>query len=200
GVAWVPSVEDGPLYAVAPDQVFLEILDPETHRRLPDGEPGLVAVTHLNRRGMPLVRYLVGDISALTHEPCSHSGRRGEALIVSSGSAHVSRTSELLKIKGTLVNPQVIHDLVMNTPGVLEYQLVATRKVESDPLSPDRLVLRVGLDESVDAAEWARGEGEALRARVRNGIEVTPDIELADRREIYEPTRDFKARRIVDKR
>ncbi len=200
GVGWLPSVEEGPLFALAPDQVFLEILDPETHRRLPDGEPGLVAVTHLNRRGMPLVRYLVGDISALTHEPCPHSGRRGEALIVSSGSAHVSRTSELLKIKGTLVNPQIIHDLAMNTPGVLEYQVVVTRRVEGDPLSPDRLVLRVGLDEAVDAPAWAKSDGEALRARVRGGIEVTPEIELADRREIYDPSRDFKARRIVDKR
>ncbi len=200
GVSWLPSVEDGPLYAVAPDQVILEILDPETHRRLPDGEAGLVAVTHLNRRGMPLLRYLVGDISALTHEPCPVSGRCGEALIVSSGSAHVSRTSELLKIKGTLVNPQIVHDLVMNTPGVLEYQLVVTRKVESDPLSPDRLVLRVGLGEGVDGAAWTKREGEALVLRVRNGIEVTPEIEIAERREIYDPNRDFKARRIVDKR
>ena len=200
GVGWSPSTEDGPLYAGAPDQIFLEILDPDTHERLPDGEPGLVALTHLNRRGMPLLRYLLGDISALTHERCPVSGRGGEALLISSGSAHVSRTSELLKIKGTLVNPQLIHEVVMNTPGVLEYQLVVTNKVEGDPLSPDRLLLRIGLNDGVEGAEWLDTVGAELRRRVQGGTEVTPDLVLVSQTEIYDPTRDFKARRIVDQR
>jgi len=200
GVGWVPSTEEGPLYATAPDQIFLEVLDRETHERLPDGEVGLVAVTHLNRRGMPLVRYLLGDLSALTHEECPVSGRRGEGLLVSSGSAHVSRTSELLKIKGTLVNPQIIHDLVMNTPGVVEYQLVVTNAVDGDALSPDRLLLRVGLAAGADASRWLQGTGEELRTRVKGGTEVTPDVELVGLSEIYDPARDFKARRIVDQR
>jgi phenylacetate-CoA ligase len=200
GLGWTPSTEDGPLYAGAPDQIFLEVLDPDTHERLPDGEPGLVAVTHLNRRGMPLVRYLLGDISALTHERCPVSGRGGEALLISSGSAHVSRTSELLKIKGTLVNPQIIHDAVMNTSGVLEYQLVVTNKVEGDPLSADRLLLRIGLDDGVDGDQWLTGTGDDLKRRVQGGTEVTPDVELVAQSEIYDPARDFKARRIIDQR
>ncbi len=198
-IPWVPSGEDTPLYAVAPDQIFLEVLDPDTHARQPDGEPGLVALTHLNRRGMPLVRYLLGDISAISHEPCPRSGRRGEALVVSSGSAHVSRTSELLKIKGTLVNPQVIHDIVMNTACVVEYQVVVTNAVQGDPLSPDRLLLRLGLD-SEAPERWLAEAGEDLRRRVRGGTEVTPDLELVRQSEIYDPIMDFKARRIVDDR
>jgi phenylacetate-coenzyme A ligase PaaK-like adenylate-forming protein len=199
GLAWVPSTEDGPLYATAPDQIFLEILDPDTHERLPDGEAGLVAVTHLNRRGMPLVRYLLGDIAALTHEPDPHSGRRGQGLIVSSGSAHVTRTTDLLKIKGTLVNPQLIHDLVMNTPGVVEYQMVVTNAVDGDALSPDRLVLRLGLGAET-AGDWLETVGERLRQAVRGAAEVTPDLELVDQSEIYDPVREFKARRLVDRR
>ena len=31
-------------------------------RRLPDGESGMLAITHLHRRGTVLLRYLVGDI------------------------------------------------------------------------------------------------------------------------------------------
>jgi phenylacetate-coenzyme A ligase PaaK-like adenylate-forming protein len=128
------------------------------------------------------------------------SGRGGEALLISSGSAHVSRTSELLKIKGTLVNPQIIHDAVMNTPGVLEYQLVVTNKIEGDPLSADRLLLRIGLDHGVEGGQWLDGTGAELRRRVQGGTEVTPDLELVSQSEIYDPTRDFKARRIVDQR
>jgi phenylacetate-coenzyme A ligase PaaK-like adenylate-forming protein len=200
GVAWAPSTEDGPLYATAPDQIFLEILHPETHERLPDGEPGLVALTHLNRRGMPLVRYLLGDIAALTHEPDPHSGRRGQGLIVSSGSAHVTRTTDLLKIKGTLVNPQLIHDVVMNTTGVVEYQMVVTNAVDGDPLTPDRLVLRLGLAAEIDATDWTQTAGPTLQQAVRGATEVTPDLELVAQSEIYDPQREFKARRLVDRR
>ena len=134
GLPWVPCHEGGPLHAMAPDQAFLEVLDPDTYERVPDGEPGLVALTHLNRRGMPLVRYLLGDMSAISHEPCPYCGRRGESLLISAGSAHITRTKELLKIKGTLVNPQIVHDVVMNTDGVIEYQMIVTNSVEGDAL------------------------------------------------------------------
>ena len=203
GVSWAACHEGGPLHACSPDQVYLEVLDPTTHARLPDGEPGLVAITHLNRRGMPLLRYLLGDISAISNQRCERCGRGGGSLLISTGSAHVSRTSELMKVKGTLVNPQVIHDVVMSTEGVSEYQLVVTNQVADDPLSPDKLVLRVGLDPRVDAGAW-NGDGggsAALRAAVFNAIEVRPVIEVVcDLSEIYDPGKDFKARRILDQR
>lgn len=198
GLPWAPCHEGGPLHAAAPDQVFLEVLDPDTHERVPDGENGLVALTHLNRRGMPLLRYLLGDLSALSHEPCPKCGRRGESLLISAGSAHITRTKELLKIKGTLVNPQIVHDVVMNTDGVIEYQMIVANSVEGDPISPDRLVLRIGLAPELDRGSW---DGEPLRRAVHGATEVTPDIELvAELSEIYDPARDFKATRIVDAR
>jgi phenylacetate-CoA ligase len=198
GIPWAPCHEGGPLHAMAPDQVFLEVLDPETYERLPDGETGLVAITHLNRRGMPLVRYLLGDQSAVSHEPCPYCGRHGESMLITAGSAHITRTKELMKIKGTLVNPQVIHEVVMNAEGVLEYQMIVTNAVEGDPLSPDRLLLRIGLARGVKTTAW---DPEPLRRAVKNATEVTPDVELVlDVSEIYDPAREFKATRIVDQR
>jgi phenylacetate-CoA ligase len=197
GLPWMPCREGGPLHAAAPDQVFLEVLDPDTHERLPDGEAGLVALTHLNRRGMPLLRYLLGDLSAVSHARCPDCARGGESLLISAGSAHISRTKELLKIKGTLVNPQVIHDVVMNTEGVVEYQMIVANAIEGDPVSPDKLLLRIGLDPA-RTGEWS---DEELRAAVKHATEVTPEVELvAELTEIYDPARDFKATRIVDGR
>lgn len=198
GIPWAPCHEGGPLHASAPDQAFLEVLDPDTYERVPDGEPGLVALTHLNRRGMPLVRYLLGDMSAISHAPCTFCGRRGESLLISAGSAHITRTKELLKIKGTLVNPQIVHDVVMNADGVIEYQMIVTNSIEGDALSPDRLLLRIGLAPEVEAGAWTH---EALRRAVHHATEVTPDVEVVvELAEIYDPNRDFKATRIVDRR
>lgn len=201
GVGWSLCCEGGPMHAAAPDQIYLEILDPQTYERLPDGATGLLALTHLNRRGMPLLRYILGDLAALSHQRCPHCGRGGESLLMSAGSAHVTRTSDLLKIKGTLVNPQVIHDVVMNTPALMEYQMIVTTDDPLDPYSPDKLVMRVGLDTDVDRARWLAQQGVELRQRIFDATEVRPEIELvADLSEIYDPLHEFKARRVVDQR
>lgn len=201
GVGWSSCREGGPLHAVAPDQIYLETLDPQTYERLPEGESGLLAVTHLNRRGMPLVRYILGDLAALSQQRCPECGRGGQSLLISAGSAHITRTSDLLKIKGTLVNPQVIHDVVMNTPDVVEYQMVVTTADPHDPYSPDKLVLRLGLDAGVDGARWLEQQGGELRQNVFDATEVRPEIELvADLSAIYNPSHELKARRVVDQR
>jgi len=201
GLPWAPCYEGGPLHPGAPDQAFLEILDPDTLEQVPEGQAGLVALTHLNRRGMPLLRYLLGDISAITHERCGRCGRGGGSLLVSTGSAHISRTSELLKIKGTLVNPQIVHDVVMNTPGIVEYQMVVTLEDPSDPYSSDKVVLKLGLEPSLERDAWNAAEIDPLRQRLLNAAEMRPNVEiLDDLSAIYDPSKDFKARRIVDER
>ena len=57
--------------------IFHEVVDPDSGRRLPDGERGALAITHIKRRGTTLMRYLVGDIVSLEHGPCPHCGRIG---------------------------------------------------------------------------------------------------------------------------
>lgn len=195
--------EGGPLHNTAPDQIFVEVLDPDTGERLPDGERGFVTITHLNRRGMPLLRYQLGDQGVIENSRCGACGRGGQSMIVSSGSAHITRTKEILKIKGTLVNPQVIHEVVMNTPGVVEYRMVVSHKVAGDPLSPDRLLIRIGVDDADDKTPWTPdgSSTKELKGKVKQATEVTPDVELvADLSEIYDPTTEFKAQRIVDER
>jgi hypothetical protein len=83
----------------------------------------------------------------------------------------------------------------MDAPAVLEYQLIVGHTVEGDPMSEDELRLRVA------AKPDAEVDVDALRQAVRNATEVTPKVEiLADPSEIYNPTSDFKARRLIDER
>ena len=65
--------EEGDWHNPAPELLFHEVVDPDTGRRLPDGERGALALTHLDRRGTALVRYLVGDIVSLSHEPLTEA-------------------------------------------------------------------------------------------------------------------------------
>lgn len=50
--------------------LYLEIIDPETGRVLPDGEEGEVVFTTLTRKGMPFIRYRTRDWSSFLKEPC----------------------------------------------------------------------------------------------------------------------------------
>lgn len=51
------------------DDFYIEILDPVTKKPLPEGDWGIVTVTTLNSEAMPLLRYMTGDVGALS--PCS---------------------------------------------------------------------------------------------------------------------------------
>ena len=50
--------------------LLVEIIDPVSGRRLPDGEWGEIVISTLTREAMPLLRYRTGDISRLLAEPC----------------------------------------------------------------------------------------------------------------------------------
>ncbi len=57
-------------YHIREADLFFEMIDPDTGRAVPDGEPGEVVFTTLTRKGMPLVRYRTGDLSRFIPEPC----------------------------------------------------------------------------------------------------------------------------------
>ena len=105
----------------APDQFHFEIVDPSTLAPIADGEPGLVLLTHLRRRGTVLLRYALGDISTLTRARCPHCGSWTDRL-----TAMPRRADALLKVKGTLVNPEVLVQAAEAILGTREFQFVIT--------------------------------------------------------------------------
>jgi len=182
--------EDGDWHNPAPEVIFHEVVDPDTGRRLPDGERGALAITHINRRGTTLVRYLVGDIVSLEHGPCPHCGRIGDRVV-----PPIVRTKDLLKVKGMLINPTALLEAVRAVPGVDEYQVVLARIDAADPFSMDEMIVRVASP---------RADREALSQAVidaaQGAVRVRPRVEIAAAADIYDPARDAKATRLVDRR
>ncbi len=186
-----PECREGSGYHVsAPTEYAIEILDPDSGRPLPDGMPGLVVLSHLNRRATVLLRYVVGDTSALTWDPCPHCGWTGPRFTL-----EPRRTGGLVKVKGTLVNPAALHEALLGLPGLEEHQVVLAKADRADPYSADVLVVRAAVGEP----DRPRVGGEIIR-RARAASEVTVDVEFvaAD----YFATRlpDYKFKRFVDER
>ncbi|MCI0481264.1 MAG: hypothetical protein L0213_06730, partial [Candidatus Dadabacteria bacterium] len=174
---------------------FLEVVDENTGKRVEDGKTGLLAVTHLDRRGTVLLRYVLGDIVAMTHEPCPPCGRLSPRLIAAVGSTYGTRTSELVKLKGTLINPETLRDAIANIKGVTEYQIVFTKEDEKDPYSMDKLLIKVGKPDR-DEKEVEREVIEAAR----QAVEMRPDVIFVAHSEIFDPMAALKATRVVDLR
>lgn len=57
-------------YHVREADLYFEVVDPTTRLPVPNGQYGEVVFTTLTRKGMPLIRYLTGDISRIIEEPC----------------------------------------------------------------------------------------------------------------------------------
>jgi phenylacetate-coenzyme A ligase PaaK-like adenylate-forming protein len=186
-----PECREGSGYHLpTPTEYAIEILDPDTLRPRPEGEPGLVVLTHLNRRGTVLFRYLVGDCSALTWAPCPHCGFAGPRFTLPP-----YRTGGLVKIKGTLISLAALHDALVGLPGLEEHQLVLAKADPTDPHSPDVLVVRA----ATTAAHRAALEAEIAR-RARAACEVTVDVEFVPPDHFAGPLQEYKFRRLVDER
>ncbi|HKM13372.1 MAG TPA: AMP-binding protein, partial [Candidatus Methanomethylophilaceae archaeon] len=87
------------------DLAYIEILD-ENGEPCADGERGEMVVTMLKKEAFPLIRYKIGDISAITWEKCE-CGRTHPRLMRISG-----RTDDMLIVRGVNVFPSQIEGVI----------------------------------------------------------------------------------------
>jgi phenylacetate-coenzyme A ligase PaaK-like adenylate-forming protein len=182
-------VELGGSHHSAPDYVYFEVLDEQSHAPLPDGKTGLFTITHLDRRGTVLLRYAIGDLTAISHEVCPDCGRQGPRIVT-----NTVRTFELVKFNGTLLNPDAIKEAIAAVEGIEEYQIVFTRQRQDDP-SSDVLLVRV----AVRPGEQERVQTDLVET-VTGTLSIRPSIEFVTRSEIFKPGQSFKSTRVIDLR
>lgn len=174
----------------APDQFLLEAVDPVTHASLADGDEGLLLLTHLDRRGTVLLRYALGDVARLTTRPCPHCGAVTERVI-----SMPRRVDGLVKIRGMLVDPQALVEAVLAEPGVGEHQALVDKENPEDPVSMDRLLIKI-VPNTGDAGDL----GARVADRVRRAVAVTPVIELTTADDKVFAGRGWKTQPLLDLR
>ncbi len=202
-VAWSecppPAGEQPSGFHIYPDMGFVEIIDPATGQRVPDGQPGEIVFTQLDARGTIVLRYRTGDLieQGLTREPCPHCGRTCPRLL-----GKISRVSDihrlhLDKLKGTLVDFNKLEHLIDDTPGIGAWQL-EIRKHNDDPLDIDELIVH---------AVALNGSGHLdaeIRERFKKQVEITPNaIELHswdEMRRLQGVGTELKEQKVVDHR
>jgi len=101
------------------DHYIVEVLDPATHKPVPDGQLGELVVTSITREAIPVIRFRTGDLtSVLSREKCQ-CGRSHVRLTPICG-----RLDDMIIIKGVNIFPSQIEHSLMKIPGVLpQYQI-----------------------------------------------------------------------------
>lgn len=106
------------------DQYFVEVVNPETGKPLPDGEEGELVFTSLTRTAFPVIRFRTGDLSAVRSRGRCECGRTHLRIDYIKG-----RVDDMIIVKGVNFFPGQVEEVLMSIPGVKEqYQIVVEEK------------------------------------------------------------------------
>ncbi len=159
------------IYHIQEGYVLAEILDPVDGHKVEPGEVGELVLTPLFRRGMPLVRFKSENLVKLAEETACACGRRCKSLQETENGVVIKRLDKLLKVKGVLVDPVAIENIIraFNLFGE-EYRIIFEKNESMDNIRV-RMELKPGIDPaSVDKER--RVFGEELRRKMLLSIDV----------------------------
>ena len=93
-----------------------------------------------------------------------------------------------------LINPTVLLESLTAVKGLDEFQVALTRQDASDAFSMDEMIVRVASARSDRDGSFEVTDAAQTAARIR------PKINFVEASDIYDPAKESKAVRLVDKR
>jgi phenylacetate-CoA ligase len=172
------------------DHFYMEIVDPETGREVPEGQWGELVLTSLQRTATPLIRYRTRDLTRILPGPCP-CGRTHRRIDRIRG-----RSDDMLIINGVNVFPMQIERTLMRIPGIAHDYLIEIR--EENYMDK----LHVSVEVEAEAFQGTLAGLEGLHARVAEELKaeigVTPVVKLLEAGSL--PAAEGKAVRVVDQR
>jgi phenylacetate-CoA ligase len=111
-----------------PDNIFVEVVDPNTGRHVEDGAAGEIVATNFNA-AYPMIRMATGDLSMLAKKSCP-CGRTGPIL-----KKILGRIDQAVKVRGTFVHPWQADEIISRYNEVFKYQVVITREKHNDVMT-----------------------------------------------------------------
>ncbi|MBK1855947.1 AMP-binding protein [Verrucomicrobiaceae bacterium 5K15] len=192
--------EESAGFHLYPDLSIIEVVDPNTGERVPDGHPGEIVYTPLQSRGSIVLRYRTGDLieGGIVRDLCPICGRTCPRLV-----GKISRVSDIHrlnigKLKGTLVDFNQLENLLDDTEGLGAWQL-ELRKENDDPLDLDEIIIHAV---PMDCKQATLAEN--IRQKLKNATELSPnDIRFYDwktMRKMQGVGKELKEKKVIDNR
>ena len=169
------------------DHFLFEVIDPESGKPVPEGEPGELVITTLTKEALPMLRYRTRDITKVTTTPCD-CGRTHLRILRITG-----RNDDMLIIRGVNVYPSQIEAVLVGLPHIApHYQLVVERHG-----SLDHVNVEVEAQPGVPAATY-EAIAQQVAHQIKSLIGITTDVVVKKPGDI--PRSQGKAVRVRDLR
>lgn len=167
------------------DFLYLEVIDPKTGELVPDGEPGEIVLTTLQKEGAPLIRFRTHDLSRIIPGECT-CGHNEHPRI-----GHImGRSDDMMKIHGVNVFPKQIEEVLELFPQLSsEYQIRLSHLEGRDTMR-----IYVETDGTQDFLALA---GQ-IAAEVKSHIGFTPLVKVVEIGLLPRSTK--KSKRVIDER
>ena len=166
------------------DYIYIEIIDPETLKPVPDGEMGEIVITTLVKEGAPLIRYRTHDLSRIVPGECPCGCKHPRLDII------MGRTDDMVKIKGVNVFPSQIEDVLKKFPEISsEYQIRISHLDGKDTMR-----LYVETNGTVNFQDLS----ERIALKVKSKIGFTPIVKVVELGVL--PRSEKKTKRVIDER
>ena len=165
----------------AEDHFIVEIVDPKTGEAVPEGEIGMLVITHLTREGTPMVRYATNDVARFTRAPCVCGRTHGRSV-----GGILGRNDDLVVFRGAKFYPTQVEEVVRALEGFTGEYVV---EVKGEGNAPAEVTV------VAEATEITEGARESLRKALREALLVSPHVRLAKPGELERT--EFKAKRLI---
>ena len=171
------------------DHFIVETIDPETGKRLPDGEKGEIVFSCITRKAFPLLRYRTKDIGVLNRTPCA-CGRSFVRM-----SKPMGRTDDMLIIRGVNVFPSQIETVLMNKGYPSNYQIIVVRENNTDTFE---VQVEMTADKFSDVVSEINKKEAELASALLSTLQIKPKVKLVAPKSIERSI--GKAKRVIDTR
>ncbi|MCW3161966.1 phenylacetate--CoA ligase family protein [Chryseobacterium oryctis] len=178
GVSMEDFEEKGGSY-IWEDHFYPEILDPETKQPVPFGEEGVLVITTLTKKAMPLLRYWTNDITSLYYD---ENAKRTMVKM----KPILGRADDMLIVRGVNVYPSQIEDAFSHVKGVVpNYYLTPIEKeqmcvaldvdveIEDGFLKAQHLELN-----SPEYTTFIENFGHGVEAEIKRRVGITTKVKI----------------------
>ena len=187
GVAYECAEQKG--MHVNEDHFIIETIDPETGKRLPDGEKGELVFTAITKKAFPLMRFRTKDIGVLNRAPCS-CGRTFVRM-----SKPMGRTDDMLIIRGVNVFPSQIEGVLLQNGYPPNYQILVGRENNTDTFEIKVEMIPEKFSDVISEVHQAEKQLESALLSV---LQIKAKVTLVAPKSITRS--EGKAKRVIDTR
>lgn len=172
----------------AEDHFVVEIINPETMERCPEGEMGVLVITHLSREATPMIRYWTNDYARYDSTRCS-CGRTHAR----SAGGILGRADDMIIYRGAKFYPVQVEKVVRSYRELGDEFVIELTRDEKACTDVCTVVCECLANQADPQAIERR-----LQKDLKEELMVTPAIRIENFGTLERTT--FKAKRIVDKR